>query len=135
MAMMTGRVLLVCALCVLWCGAGGGYAWFYNGCKSGEESCTNSDQYKGLYNRSFRSSFLGETNSASGKTDSSTGSTGNGGDRAGSGSSGVEDSTGHAPSGGSQSPPTPSQPASNQLATVLRPKSLLTHLKRILAPP
>ncbi|ESS64083.1 mucin-associated surface protein (MASP) [Trypanosoma cruzi Dm28c] len=28
MAMMvTGRVLLVCALCVLWCGAGGGYAW------------------------------------------------------------------------------------------------------------
>ncbi|EAN87006.1 mucin-associated surface protein (MASP) [Trypanosoma cruzi] len=24
MAMMTGRVLLVCALCVLWCGAGGG---------------------------------------------------------------------------------------------------------------
>ncbi|PWU88667.1 Mucin-associated surface protein (MASP) [Trypanosoma cruzi] len=24
--MMTGRVLLVCALCVLWCGAGGGYA-------------------------------------------------------------------------------------------------------------
>ncbi|EAN82377.1 mucin-associated surface protein (MASP), putative, partial [Trypanosoma cruzi] len=22
--MMTGRVLLVCALCVLWCGAGGG---------------------------------------------------------------------------------------------------------------
>ncbi|EKF29264.1 mucin-associated surface protein (MASP), putative [Trypanosoma cruzi marinkellei] len=25
--MMTGRVLLVCALCVLWCGAGGGYAW------------------------------------------------------------------------------------------------------------
>ncbi|RNC42829.1 mucin-associated surface protein (MASP) [Trypanosoma cruzi] len=23
MAMMTGRVLLVCALCVLWCGAGG----------------------------------------------------------------------------------------------------------------
>ncbi|KAF8280449.1 Mucin-associated surface protein (MASP), putative, partial [Trypanosoma cruzi] len=31
MAMMTGRVLLVCALCVLWCGAGGGYAWdFHN---------------------------------------------------------------------------------------------------------
>ncbi|KAF5222432.1 hypothetical protein ECC02_004472 [Trypanosoma cruzi] len=28
--MMTGRVLLVCALCVLWCGAGGGYAWFFN---------------------------------------------------------------------------------------------------------
>ncbi|KAF8278836.1 Mucin-associated surface protein (MASP), putative, partial [Trypanosoma cruzi] len=26
MAMMTGRVLLVCALCVLWCGAGGVYA-------------------------------------------------------------------------------------------------------------
>ncbi|EAN96843.1 Mucin-associated surface protein (MASP) [Trypanosoma cruzi] len=26
MAMMTGRVLLVCALCVLWCGGGGGYA-------------------------------------------------------------------------------------------------------------
>ncbi|EAN99856.1 Mucin-associated surface protein (MASP) [Trypanosoma cruzi] len=26
MAMMTGRVLLVCALCVLWCGAGGGFA-------------------------------------------------------------------------------------------------------------
>ncbi|EAN82427.1 mucin-associated surface protein (MASP), putative [Trypanosoma cruzi] len=25
--MMTGRVLLVCALCVLWCGAGGVYAW------------------------------------------------------------------------------------------------------------
>ncbi|EAN87263.1 Mucin-associated surface protein (MASP) [Trypanosoma cruzi] len=25
--MMTGRVLLVCALSVLWCGAGGGYAW------------------------------------------------------------------------------------------------------------
>ncbi|KAF8277946.1 Mucin-associated surface protein (MASP), subgroup S008 [Trypanosoma cruzi] len=25
--MMTGRVLLVCALCVLWCGACGGYAW------------------------------------------------------------------------------------------------------------
>ncbi|EKF28962.1 mucin-associated surface protein (MASP), putative, partial [Trypanosoma cruzi marinkellei] len=25
--MMTGRVLLVCALCVLWCGAGGGDAW------------------------------------------------------------------------------------------------------------
>ncbi|EKG00471.1 mucin-associated surface protein (MASP), putative, partial [Trypanosoma cruzi] len=25
-AMMTGRVLLVCALCVLWCGAGGAYA-------------------------------------------------------------------------------------------------------------
>ncbi|KAF8303718.1 Mucin-associated surface protein (MASP), subgroup S002 [Trypanosoma cruzi] len=24
--MMTGRVLLVCALCVLWCGAGGGFA-------------------------------------------------------------------------------------------------------------
>ncbi|KAF8278311.1 Mucin-associated surface protein (MASP), putative, partial [Trypanosoma cruzi] len=24
--MMTGRVLLVCALCVLWCGAGGVYA-------------------------------------------------------------------------------------------------------------
>ncbi|KAF8277913.1 hypothetical protein TcYC6_0005250 [Trypanosoma cruzi] len=23
--MMTGRVLLVCALCVLWCGAGGGF--------------------------------------------------------------------------------------------------------------
>ncbi|KAF8300556.1 hypothetical protein TcYC6_0058050 [Trypanosoma cruzi] len=23
MAMMTGRVLLVCVLCVLWCGAGG----------------------------------------------------------------------------------------------------------------
>ncbi|KAF5214118.1 Mucin-associated surface protein (MASP) subgroup S008 [Trypanosoma cruzi] len=28
--MMTGRVLLVCALCVLWCGAGGGYALFFN---------------------------------------------------------------------------------------------------------
>ncbi|EAN98943.1 Mucin-associated surface protein (MASP) [Trypanosoma cruzi] len=28
--MMTGRVLLVCALCVLWCGAGGGYAWDFN---------------------------------------------------------------------------------------------------------
>ncbi|EKF35131.1 mucin-associated surface protein (MASP), putative, partial [Trypanosoma cruzi marinkellei] len=25
--MMAGRVLLVCVLCVLWCGAGGGYAW------------------------------------------------------------------------------------------------------------
>ncbi|EAN89202.1 Mucin-associated surface protein (MASP) [Trypanosoma cruzi] len=25
--MMTGRVLLVCVLCALWCGAGGGYAW------------------------------------------------------------------------------------------------------------
>ncbi|EKF98692.1 mucin-associated surface protein (MASP), putative, partial [Trypanosoma cruzi] len=24
--MMTGRVLLVCALCVLWCGSGGGFA-------------------------------------------------------------------------------------------------------------
>ncbi|EAN85610.1 mucin-associated surface protein (MASP), putative, partial [Trypanosoma cruzi] len=24
MMTMTGRVLLVCALCVLWCGAGGG---------------------------------------------------------------------------------------------------------------
>ncbi|EKF37628.1 mucin-associated surface protein (MASP), putative [Trypanosoma cruzi marinkellei] len=28
--MMTGRVLLVCALCVLWCGAGGGDAWAVN---------------------------------------------------------------------------------------------------------
>ncbi|EKF34755.1 mucin-associated surface protein (MASP), putative, partial [Trypanosoma cruzi marinkellei] len=28
--MMTGHVLLVCALCVLWCGAGGGYALFMN---------------------------------------------------------------------------------------------------------
>ncbi|EKF28731.1 mucin-associated surface protein (MASP), putative, partial [Trypanosoma cruzi marinkellei] len=28
--MMAGRVLLVCALCVLWCGAGGGYALFMN---------------------------------------------------------------------------------------------------------
>ncbi|EAN84938.1 Mucin-associated surface protein (MASP) [Trypanosoma cruzi] len=28
--MMAGRVLLVCALCVLWCGAGGGYAWDFN---------------------------------------------------------------------------------------------------------
>ncbi|EKF29219.1 mucin-associated surface protein (MASP), putative [Trypanosoma cruzi marinkellei] len=27
--MMTGRVLLVCALCVLWCGAGGGDALFF----------------------------------------------------------------------------------------------------------
>ncbi|EAN84940.1 Mucin-associated surface protein (MASP) [Trypanosoma cruzi] len=28
--MMAGRVLLVCALCVLWCGACGGYAWDFN---------------------------------------------------------------------------------------------------------
>ncbi|EKF38805.1 mucin-associated surface protein (MASP), putative, partial [Trypanosoma cruzi marinkellei] len=28
--MMAGRVLLVCALCVLWCGAGGGDAWSLN---------------------------------------------------------------------------------------------------------
>ncbi|RNC52901.1 mucin-associated surface protein (MASP) [Trypanosoma cruzi] len=111
--MMTGRVLLVCALCVLWCGACGGYAWFYKECGSGEESCINSNQYKGLYNSSFRSSFLGETNSASGKIDSSTGSTGNGGDRARSGADGTKGSAGHAPSGGSESPPAPSQPASN----------------------
>ncbi|EAN83205.1 Mucin-associated surface protein (MASP) [Trypanosoma cruzi] len=32
--MMAGRVLLVCALCVLWCGACGGYAWDFNGNES-----------------------------------------------------------------------------------------------------
>ncbi|KAF5221966.1 Mucin-associated surface protein (MASP) subgroup S030 [Trypanosoma cruzi] len=34
--MMTGRVLLVCSLCVLWCGAGGGYGWAVGHCAVAE---------------------------------------------------------------------------------------------------
>ncbi|RNC36412.1 putative mucin-associated surface protein (MASP), partial [Trypanosoma cruzi] len=63
--MMTGRVLLVCALCVLWCGAGGGYAWPYKECKSDDKSCLNHGQHKSVYNSSIRSWFLGETDSTS----------------------------------------------------------------------
>ncbi|PWV20760.1 Mucin-associated surface protein (MASP) [Trypanosoma cruzi] len=111
--MMTGRVLLVCALCVLWCGAGGGYAWPYKECKSDNESCLNDGQHKSVYNSSILSRFLGETDSTStGLLGSSTGSTGSGGDVSRNGAGGTTISATDSQKGGAQSSLTPSQHAS-----------------------
>ncbi|KAF5215929.1 Mucin-associated surface protein (MASP) subgroup S016 [Trypanosoma cruzi] len=112
--MMTGRVLLlVCALCVLWCGAGGGYAWPYKECEGDDKSCFNHSQYKSVYNSSIRSRYLGETDlTSTGLFDSSTGSTGNGGDVSRNGADGTTNSVTDSHKGGTQSSLTPSQHAS-----------------------
>ncbi|RNC32047.1 mucin-associated surface protein (MASP) [Trypanosoma cruzi] len=110
---MAGRVLLVCALCVLWCGAGGGYTWPYKECESDDKSCFNHSQHKSVYNSSIRSRYLGETDSTStGLLGSSTGSTGNGGDVTRNGAGGTTNSVTDSQKGGAQSSLTPSQHAS-----------------------
>ncbi|PWU99598.1 Mucin-associated surface protein (MASP) [Trypanosoma cruzi] len=61
--MMTGRVLLVCALCVLWCGAGGGYAWDF-----GSDGESLNEYYYGAYgvycNASLNATFCEEKRNA-----------------------------------------------------------------------
>ncbi|KAF8280355.1 Mucin-associated surface protein (MASP), putative, partial [Trypanosoma cruzi] len=61
--MMTGRVLLVCALCVLWCGAGGSYAWDFG------SNDTLNEYYYGAYgvycNASLNATFCKEKRNAS----------------------------------------------------------------------
>ncbi|EAN89850.1 Mucin-associated surface protein (MASP) [Trypanosoma cruzi] len=61
--MMTGRVLLVCALCVLWCGAGGGYAWDF-----GSDGESLNEYYYGAYgvycNASLNATFCEEKRKA-----------------------------------------------------------------------
>ncbi|EAN98948.1 Mucin-associated surface protein (MASP) [Trypanosoma cruzi] len=60
--LMTGRVLLVCALCVLWCGAGGGDAWDFN-------NDSLNEYYYGAYgvycNASLNATFCEEKRNAS----------------------------------------------------------------------
>ncbi|EAN81729.1 mucin-associated surface protein (MASP), putative [Trypanosoma cruzi] len=43
MAMMTGRVLLVCVLCVLWCAAGFGHASDEYGSEGGGDVLTRTN--------------------------------------------------------------------------------------------
>ncbi|EKF34820.1 mucin-associated surface protein (MASP), putative [Trypanosoma cruzi marinkellei] len=125
--MMTGRVLLVCALCVLWCGAGGGDAWAHEACGSGAEPCYNSSWYNKTFSTSFRSSFLGETNSTSGGSGaSSTDSTANGGDRARMDGNGSTDAVRNAQSGSTHSPSGTSQPPSQLPAGATETTSTLT---------
>ncbi|EAN83086.1 Mucin-associated surface protein (MASP) [Trypanosoma cruzi] len=61
--MMTGRVLLVCALCVLWCGACGGYAWDF------DNNSSLNEYYYGAYgvycNASLNATFCEEKRNAS----------------------------------------------------------------------
>ncbi|EAN95638.1 Mucin-associated surface protein (MASP) [Trypanosoma cruzi] len=79
--MMAGRVLLVCALCVLWCGACGGYAWDFNGNESlNEQHYGANGTYCRLNSSLFlckekrNASELEETTSQKSNTQSGTGS-------------------------------------------------------------
>ncbi|EKF28994.1 mucin-associated surface protein (MASP), putative, partial [Trypanosoma cruzi marinkellei] len=64
--MMTGRVLLVCALCVLWCGAGGGDAWAVN-------SNGRPDEYYYGANSAYCKNFFSDFYSCNKRDETKTG--------------------------------------------------------------
>ncbi|EKF37627.1 mucin-associated surface protein (MASP), putative, partial [Trypanosoma cruzi marinkellei] len=91
--MMTGRVLLVCALCVLWCGAGGGDALFFGNDDEMNEYYygVNSTYCKYFPGNFFKCNKTNATEPASATANSVTGRSG--GEREG-------DSRGHLDGGG-----------------------------------